>query len=75
MVEMGGTLTFSDDKDMTLDAQFIIVQMGRLMIGLENQRYQHKLVITMHGNYFGPQLPEFGNKGIGCHECILDIHG
>jgi hypothetical protein len=54
MVEMGGTLTFSDDKAMTLDAQFIIVHMGRLMIGLENQRYQNKLVITMHGNYFGP---------------------
>ena len=29
----------------------------------------------MHGNYWGKQLPEFGNKVIGCHHCQLDIHG
>lgn len=29
----------------------------------------------MHGNYDDPQLPEFGNKVIACHNCNLDIHG
>lgn len=29
----------------------------------------------MHGEYEGPQLPEFGNKVIGCHHCTIDIHG
>ncbi len=29
----------------------------------------------MHGTYDGVQLPEFGNKAIGCHNCNLDIHG
>lgn len=29
----------------------------------------------MHGEIDGKQLPEFGNKGLGCHHCTLDLHG
>ena len=49
--------------------------MGKLIIGQEGNPFRTKLTITMHGNYWGKQLPEFGNKVIGCHHCQLDIHG
>lgn len=29
----------------------------------------------MHGDYYGTQLPGFGNKVIGCHSCTFDLHG
>ena len=29
----------------------------------------------MHGNYYSPQQPMFGNKGIGCLECKFFMHG
>lgn len=29
----------------------------------------------MHGTYDDKQLPEFGNKVLGCHMCQLNIHG
>lgn len=77
MVLNEGTLIFSDEKDMTFDAEFIINRMGRFIIGTdsENDPYTHKLIITLHGTYHGPQLPDFGNKVLGCHHCDLDIHG
>lgn len=49
--------------------------MGILSIGTETTPYTNDLTITMHGNYWGRQLPEFGNKVLGCHSCKLDIHG
>lgn len=70
-----GTIIWADEGDYTFDAYYLIVRGGRLIIGTESQPYQHKLVITMHGEYDGKQLPEFGNKVIGCHHCTLDIHG
>jgi len=44
---------WSDDKDMTFDAEFLIIRGGHLLVGTETQPYQHKLTITMHGNYYG----------------------
>lgn len=29
----------------------------------------------MHGNEWGRQLPEFGNKVLGCHGCWLELNG
>jgi len=45
--------------------------MGKLIIGEEGEgnHYKNKLTITMHGNYYDKQLPGFGNKVIGCHNC------
>lgn len=57
-----GTIIWADEEDYTFDAHFLIVRGGRLIIGTENKPYQHKLVITMHGEIEDKQLPEFGNK-------------
>jgi hypothetical protein len=29
----------------------------------------------MYGDYYGPQLPLFGNKGIACFNCKLSMYG
>lgn len=29
----------------------------------------------MHGTKLGKQLPEFGNKVLGVHHGVLDMHG
>jgi len=34
-----GILLFSDDKDMTVDARFIIIRAGKLIIGTEQEPY------------------------------------
>ena len=47
-------MIFTDEKDMSFDAYFILVNGGRLIIGEEGDgnEYQSKLVITLHGNYW-----------------------
>lgn len=53
----------------------IIIHHGRFIAGRPNFRYQHNLTLTLYGNFFSDQLPEFGNKVLGCHNCHLDLHG
>ena len=75
MLLVEGSVTFSDDKDLTLDAKYILVREGLFWIGKEGSPYQHKLTITLHGNISDVQIPSMGNKVLGCHQCTLDIHG
>ena len=49
--------------------------MGKLEIGTYTNPRQSKLSITLSGSFTDVQLPDFGNKFIGCHMCTLDIHG
>lgn len=60
---------------MEFKARYIIVRNGRFIAGTENNRYQHKLKITLFGDLYDSQLPDAGNKVILCHQCTLDIHG
>jgi hypothetical protein len=75
LVVVEGTLIFSDEADFTFDVHYLIIRMGEFIIGTEDSPYMHKLIITLHGHELESQLPEFGNKVIGCHHCRLDIHG
>lgn len=70
-----GTLTFADEKAMTIKAGFITVVGGKFIAGTETSPYQNELVFIMYGGYYGSQAPIFGNKGIGCLECFLSLHG
>lgn len=70
-----GTITFADESDMTVQSGFITMVGGKFIAGTENHPYQHQLTFIMHGGYYGPQAPMFGNKGIGCLECFFSMHG
>lgn len=60
---------------MTITAGFITMIGGKFIAGTEKKPYQNKLKFIMTGGYYGAQLPIFGNKVIGCHECFLSMHG
>jgi hypothetical protein len=61
-----GTIIFSNDTDIVVQAGFITVVGGRFLAGTEANPYNRHLTFIMHGNYYGTQQPMFGNKGIGC---------
>jgi hypothetical protein len=44
-------------------------------VGTEEEPYQSKLNITMHGERYGAYIPKFGNKCIGVTYSRLEIHG
>lgn len=70
-----GTLIFKDGIDISLNSNFILIRMGIFQIGTYQKPHQNKVTITLSGNIYDLQLPEYGNKFIGCHHCQLDIHG
>jgi hypothetical protein len=77
----GSLLFVPDDTNSshhrTFDAHYILVtnQGSRMEVGTEDFPYTSKITITMHSTVDDPYLPIYGNKAIGCRECILDMHG
>ena len=52
------SLIFDDNQDVALNAEYIlIVNGGRLQVGTESAPFQHKAVITMHGQLRSIELP------------------
>ena len=70
-----GTIEFSNEKDMVVSAEFITLRGGEFIAGTEEDDYDYKLTFVMYGNYYSPQQPMFGNKGIGCLECKFSMIG
>ena len=71
----GGTVIF-DDKDLHLQAEHILItKNGSLMVGTEENRFQHKVIITLHGNVTSQELPVYGAKSISLRTGYLGLHG
>ncbi|KAM3136087.1 hypothetical protein pb186bvf_011892 [Paramecium bursaria] len=71
-----GTLLFADNGKLnTLDAQYLIIHYGSLIIGSSDQPYQSRAETTLRGEYNDTQLIGFGNKVLGCYQCNLQIFG
>lgn len=70
-----GTLEFADESNMVINAGSITMNGGVFIAGTEDSPYQHQLTFVMYGNYYGTQLPMFGNKGIGCLNCQFSMYG
>ncbi|XP_056273684.1 fibrocystin-L-like [Pseudoliparis swirei] len=71
----GGTLVF-DEADIELQAENILITDGGvLQIGQEGAPFQHKAIITLHGNLRSPEIPVYGTKTLGVREGVLDLHG
>uniref|UniRef100_A0A3Q3X6F5 Uncharacterized protein n=1 Tax=Mola mola TaxID=94237 RepID=A0A3Q3X6F5_MOLML len=74
MLLIQGTLVF-DDADIELQAENILItDGGRLQIGQEGAPFQHKAIITLHGNLRSPELPVYGTKTLAVREGVLDLH-
>ncbi|XP_069478234.1 fibrocystin-L [Ambystoma mexicanum] len=71
----GGSLIF-DEADIELQAENILIaEGGVLQIGTEEAPFQHKAIITLHGQLRSPELPLYGAKTLAVREGILDLHG
>ncbi|XP_037651430.1 PKHD1 like 1, tandem duplicate 1 [Sebastes umbrosus] len=71
----GGTLVF-DEADIELQAENILITDGGLLqIGQEGAPFQHKAIITLHGNLRSQELPVYGTKTLAVREGVLDLHG
>ena len=60
----GGTLIFDrEQSEIELNTEYILlVEGGRIEIGTEDEPYDSKAIITMHGNVRCTELPIFGCK-------------
>ncbi|KAM9385916.1 fibrocystin-L-like isoform 2-T2 [Pholidichthys leucotaenia] len=71
----GGTLVF-DEADLELQAENILItDGGALQVGREGAPFQHKGIITLHGNLRSSELPLYGTKTLAVREGTLDLHG
>uniref|UniRef100_A0A8C4N397 Polycystic kidney and hepatic disease 1 (autosomal recessive)-like 1 n=1 Tax=Eptatretus burgeri TaxID=7764 RepID=A0A8C4N397_EPTBU len=71
----GGKLLF-DEQDIELQAENILVtDGGTLQVGTEEEPFQHKAIITLHGHLRTPELPIYGAKTLAVREGLLDLHG
>ncbi|KAI8520654.1 Fibrocystin-L [Branchiostoma belcheri] len=71
----GGELIF-DEQDLELQAEYALITNGGLLqVGTEEEPFQHKAIITMHGHVRSPELPLYGAKTLGVREGTLDLHG
>lgn len=65
-----------DEADIELQAENILItDGGALQIGTEDNPFQHKAIITLHGHLRSPELPVYGAKTLGVREGVLDLHG
>ncbi|KAI7798962.1 putative fibrocystin-L [Triplophysa rosa] len=71
----GGRLIF-DEADIELQAENILItDGGALQIGTEQQPFQHKAIITLHGHLRSKELPVYGAKTLAVREGVLDLQG
>ncbi|XP_040289774.1 fibrocystin-L-like [Bufo bufo] len=71
----GGTLIF-DEADIELQSENILItDGGALQIGTEAAPFQHKAIITLHGQIRSPELPVYGAKTLAVRQGTLDLHG
>lgn len=73
----GGTLMFDKEApSIELQSKYILIAGGgKMIVGTEEEPYQNKATITMHGNVRCTEMPVFGCKVIGVREGTLDLHG
>ena len=66
-----GGLEIEDTQDNKLEATYILIQGGRLVIGVsEEEPFQHEIKILLSGNHLTPAMPlpsgpNLGSKALG----------
>ena len=71
----GGSFIF-DEADITLNAEHILLMDGGLLqIGTEEEPFQHKATIVMHGHVRSKELPMYGAKTLAVRHGTLELHG
>jgi hypothetical protein len=75
LIILQGTLKFYDALDIHLQAHYILIHKGRLMVGTQDTPFLHQAIITMLGTRADLEIPVYGAKCIGVRNGVLDLHG
>ncbi len=70
-----GSLTFSDERDISLSSEWIYVPGGSLTIGTADNPYQHNASITLTDDVTGEDINTMGDRGIMLMQGTLNLHG
>jgi cell migration-inducing and hyaluronan-binding protein len=70
-----GRLSFSDERDISLESEWIYVPGGELQIGNEANPYRHNASITLTDNIKGEDINTMGDRGIMLMQGTLNLHG
>ncbi len=70
-----GKLSFSDERDISLESEWIYVPGGSLTIGTADNPHRHNASITLTDNVPGEDINTMGDRGIILMRGTLDLHG
>ena len=70
-----GSLTFSDERDISLESEWIYVPGGSLTIGTADNPHTSKATITLTDNVSGEDINTMGDRGIMLMRGTLTLHG
>jgi cell migration-inducing and hyaluronan-binding protein len=70
-----GKLSFSDERDISLESEWIYVPGGELQIGTEGNPHKHNATITLTDNVKGEDINTMGDRGIMLMQGTLNLHG
>ncbi|XP_060067607.1 fibrocystin-L-like [Ylistrum balloti] len=75
LIIQGGELVF-DEVDVELHAENILITDGGLLqVGTEDNPFEHRATISLHGHQRSKELPIYGTKSLAVREGTLDLHG
>ncbi len=70
-----GKLTFAEDRDISLETDWIYLRRGELHIGSEERPYTRNASITLTDNVPGENINTMGDRGILLMGGTLSLHG
>jgi len=70
-----GKLTFSNERDLKLETEWIYLRGGELHIGREGQPHTRLATITLTDNVRGEDVNTMGDRGIMLMRGTLSLHG
>jgi cell migration-inducing and hyaluronan-binding protein len=70
-----GKLTFSDERDISLESDWIYVPGGELTVGTADKPYKHNASITLTDKVTGEDINTMGDRGIMLLRGTLNLHG
>ncbi|MXP41132.1 transmembrane domain-containing protein [Altererythrobacter soli] len=70
-----GKLSFSNDRDIELETEWIYLRGGELHIGSEAQPHTRKATITLTNKVPGEDINTMGDRGIMLMGGMLSLHG
>eukprot|EP00117_Sycon_ciliatum_P037364 scpid335/ scgid27970/ Fibrocystin-L; Polycystic kidney and hepatic disease 1-like protein 1 len=75
IVIVQGDLLFDDSQDVLLQAKYIFIHGGRVLVGSETHPFQHKAIIRLTGHVRDPELPIYGAKVLALRQGHLELYG